>query len=120
MTIKEASEGVLPKEFVKDYVLADPTVVGILDSSNAEEFKSGLQADIEALKQKGKHPKIVLDMAQITELKAGSLRAIKDIDMELRKNHGDLVLANASPEILANLNIIAFDKTTKLGTPKSS
>lgn len=116
MTLKDAEPGILPPQY-SNFALAEPAVTGGIDNSNVQEFKTGLQSDIDSLRRQGKQPKMVLDLTQVSQLKGMALRALMEISKDLRKNHGEIVLANVSDAVKENLNMVGFTRTTTLGTP---
>jgi len=115
MTIKEAPPGLLPNPYDKGYTLIEPVVKAEVVVSSSEQLRAGIKADIKTLK-------VILDLSEIEFIAPMGIRALIAEQNELKKNKGEIVLANVPKRVAGALDFMGVAqnfKTITLGTPKT-
>ena len=122
MTIKEAPPGLLPNPYDKGYTLIEPVVKAEVVVSSSEQLRAGIKADIKTLKDQKKPLKVILDLSEIEFIAPMGIRALIAEQNELKKNKGEIVLANVPKRVAGALDfmgVVQNFKTITLGTPKT-
>lgn len=106
MTRKEVP-GIVQSEF-SGYPQIDPVVEREVYTGNAELFIRGIKTDLETIREAHKPLKVVLDLQSIESIGATGLRLLRALQIDLKREKGEIVLANSSKKVSAVLELSGF------------